>query len=320
MDSILKFLLYNPLFEYILIIIAGINMIFLNKFDVRNTKKDINKRSKNLIERVKIIILFISCCLLTVLFFYFFKNFFITFLFIVVPFVALCFSIYSVFKNKNNFSLDDNYNNISGTFIFYLFFSSFSIPLYFNTFSNMEHFNKEILLLIFIILKIVLFFFLLIMNFFVLLNNIHLSLKTKKKKKKKIFNLKYYKLKFYDFYLYKTFNSKFTFIIDFILYFILCIPSILLNIILILSLKFIIIICNAYKHFRNFAKNIDRSKNYLIQKTTSISIIFALISAYIIIILNKNLFSNEIKEIYEHISTVIIIPLLFDFIKQKNEP
>ena len=63
-------------------------------------------------------------------------------------------------------------------------------------------------------------------------------------------------------------------------------------------------------------KNIN-NKNIIIKKATNISIIISLVIVYIITITDSHLFSDNISQIYNFISTVILIPFIYDSIKSK---
>ena len=121
----------------------------------------------------------------------------------------------------------------------------------------------------------------------------------------------------YDFYLYRKYNNKLTKIIDIIIFSILSIPTILLNLIIIICLNAIKIIKN--KLFNLFKQLENKDKwNLIIKKSTNISIIIAFIIVYIIMVLFKEQFFPQIIDIFTFLSTVILLPLIYDSIKSNK--
>ena len=83
----------------------------------------------------------------------------------------------------------------------------------------------------------------------------------------------------------------------------------------ILSIKFLIrkilaLYTKAINYFNNSSK--------VIRKTIKISTIISLIIIYIIITYNNNIFSTNTKDIFTLLSTVILIPLIYDSIKSNK--
>lgn len=180
-------------------------------------------------------------------------------------------------------------------------------PLYFTSLATIEHTIKEILLIIYLILKIVLFTFLFTINFFILLSNI--TYKLKKNSKLHVKENQYFTLISYDFPIFRKYKNQLTKILDNIIFFILCPFTLVINTICIIFLKIIKIIKSKLTKLLEFtAKNIN-NKNIIVKKATNISII--------ITITDSHLFSNNISQIYNFISTVILIPFIYDSIKSK---
>ena len=132
------------------------------------------------------------------------------------------------------------------------------------------------------------------------------------------FENKYFELKLYDFYFSKTKNNKMFFLIDIIIYILSC-PFILISYfffaLIVLSSKFLI-----RKTLNLYERTIDYFNNSskIIRKTIKISTIISLIIIYIIITYNNNIFSNNTKDIFNLLSTVILIPLIYDSIKSNK--
>ena len=84
---------------------------------------------------------------------------------------------------------------------------------------------------------------------------------------------------------------------------------------IILSIKFLIRkILTLYTKTINYFNN---SSN-VIRKTIKISTIISLLIIYLIITYNNNIFSANTKDIFTLLSTVILIPLIYDSIKSNK--
>lgn len=165
-------------------------------------------------------------------------------------------------------------------------------------------------------MRIILFVFFSLNNITILLSNISI-LKPFKIKDNRMDD-KFYELKDYNFHFYRKYNSKLTLCIDTILYFLLSTPTIAYYLVCIIELK----LCKFLLLFKNNLINticdINNNSNKIIKKITNISIIIAFSIVQIIIIINSALFSNEITQIYNFLSTVILIPFIYDSIKSKS--
>ena len=311
----LNFILYHHIFEILLIIISSINTILLGLIDTNNKS---NSNSKNLdeITKYKLYILLITTFIFI---FILAKNMLLSVFFLILPTIAFFSSIKKIYTKKNSISLDDKYIYVSSTLFFIAFLTAYHTPIYISSFSNVTHNIKEILLILYIIIKIITFTFLLSINIITLLSNIFSLLEIKHpklmqhlytRKKNNIYNLI-----LYDFILYKKYKTLLTKYIDILIFFILCIPTIIINIFYFVSLKILKkIITLLFKTF-SFITNDEKKKNLIIKKVTNISIIIALGITFIITVNNNTLFSENITKIFEFITTVIIIPFVYDTIK-----
>lgn len=321
MIKYLNFFLYNHIFELIIEIFSIINFLFIEYLDNLQKKTEIHaKENSGKIHQYKVTILFLILILTTIYIIFSFKNIILTILIFILPLITLIKSISNIYSNKNEFTLDSKYINITSTTIFIIFFSGYVTSVYLDTFANITHIYKEILLILYLIFKIILFAFLTSTNIFVLISNVNTILS--KKKSKSISNYFIYKEKSftfinYDFYLYRKYNNRLTKIIDVIIFSLLSIPTIILNLVIIIYFNTIKIVKN--KLFNLFKQLENKDKwNLIIKKSTNISIIFAFIIVYIIMTLFKENFSPQIIDIFTFLSTVILLPLIYDSIKSSK--
>lgn len=317
----LNFFLYNHIFELIVGIPFIANFLFIEYLDHIQTKTKIQAKGKfDKIHQYKVTILFLASILATIYIVSNFKNITLTILIFILPLFTLIKSVSNIYSNKNDFTLDTKYINVTSTIIFIIFFSGYVTTVYLDTFANIPHMYKEILLILYLIIKIILFAFLTSTNIFVLISNINTTLKQKISKSISdyfIYKEKDFTFINYDFYLYRKYNNKLTKIIDIIIFSILSIPTILLNLIIIICLNAIKIIKN--KLFNLFKQLENKDKwNLIIKKSTNISIIIAFIIVYIIMVLFKEQFFPQIIDIFTFLSTVILLPLIYDSIKSNK--
>ena len=317
----LNFFLYNHIFELIVGIPFIANFLFIEYLDHIQTKTKIQAKGKfDKIHQYKVTILFLASILATIYIVSNFKNITLTILIFILPLFTLIKSVSNIYSNKNDFTLDTKYINVTSTIIFIIFFSGYVTPVYLDTFANIPHMYKEILLILYLIIKIILFAFLTSTNIFVLISNINTTLKQKISKSISdyfIYKEKDFTFINYDFYLYRKYNNKLTKIIDIIIFSILSIPTILLNLIIIICLNAIKIIKN--KLFNLFKQLENKDKwNLIIKKSTNISIIIVFIIVYIIMVLFKEQFFPQIIDIFTFLSTVILLPLIYDSIKSNK--
>ena len=317
----LSFFLYNHIFEIIVGIPFIANFLFIEYLDNLQTKIKLHEKENfDKIHQYKVTILFLVTIFVMAYIVFKFKNLILTIIIFVLPLFTLIKSILNIYNNKNDFTLDTKYINVTSTIIYIIFFSGYVTPVYLETFANIPHIYKEILLILYLIIKIILFVFLTSTNIFVLISNINTFLKQKNSKSiSDYFIYKENDFSFinYDFSLYRKYNSKFTKTIDIIIFSLLSVPTIILNIIIISYFYTIKII--KIKLFSFFKKLENEEKwNLIIKKLTNISIIIAFIIVYIIMVLFENNFYQQVIDIYTFLSTVILLPLIYDSIKSNN--
>lgn len=312
----LNFILNNTIFDYIIIILFFINFILTMIIDLKEQKKELKSLFLlDNIKQIKIGTMIIAIIISVILTYINFSNLIRTIIYFILPAILLIKNIFNTYKKEQSLSIDDKYSKLWSICIFIIFFSSKSIPVYYDFLSPLNHNLKEILLIIYLLMKIILFTFIFLTNIAILLSNISIL---------KIFNFKdsktndiFYTFKDYNFHFYNKSNSKIYLIIDTLIYFLLSIPTILFNLINIIYLKF----CTELKLFKNYiikiVYNFNNNSNKVIKKITNISIIIAFSIVHIITVINSSLFNDKIVQIYSFLSTVILIPFIYDSIKSK---
>ncbi len=320
----LDLILHNNSIITFITILLFVNIILTNSTEItKNQNKSNKKDSANSIEKFKdnIIDFFILILCLTFLYVaYKIKNIFSFFMFITI---ILSFS--RIFKNYAKDDLYLNYESkqhyISATCFFTILFSAKACDIYINSLSSLPHTIKEILLLIYLITKIIFVIFFFLMNFSIIISNMKMlfgnRLSNLMNKLKKI-NLVYEPI-YYNFIFSSIKNNNLVINIDKIIFFITCPIFMIFNIILKLLLTILKKIINSLIKTYHFLLNYDNNRTLIIKTILKISLILSLILVYICIIYEYNIFSNQIKEIYNLISTVILIPIIYDSIKHKKK-
>lgn len=320
------FLLNSNIFDMLISIFLIINTItttivsfFESDKDIKITKND-NKLTK--LKLFKLIINIIYIIIFTVIFIIIANKYKITSC-ITLPYY-LSFAWISLKLSKKNLidlTTDNKMSYIQTTILFIIFFSSKATDIYINSFSPIPHTAKEYLLILFLIFKLIFFIYCIIINFSIFISNLSIIFRKQLKSIKKILikvENKYFELKLYNFYFSRNNNNKIFFIIDIIIYILSCPLIMILYFIfslIILFIKFLIRkILTLYTKTINYFNN---SSN-VIRKTIKISTIISLVIIYIIITYNNNIFSANTKDIFTLLSTVILIPLIYDSIKSNK--
>ena len=322
----MNFILNNNVFDNIINIFLVINSILLTLLLIKEDKKDFDdKKNDKLLDKnynFKISIIIINLLAFMILAIcYLLKNnlesYFI--------FIYYCSSIFVIYKLKNkNFSeltQDNKMSYIPATYFYVMFFSNKSTQIYLNLFSNISHIIKEYLLIVFLIIKLILFIFFVIIHTSLLISSIRIVFKQSLLKIKKIitkFLHKSFKFVFYNFYFSNKHYSKLMYINDCLIYIILCPISITLNLIFLVFIKMTKYIFKKTLHFDKIISSYLENSSKNIKKSIRISLIIALSVIYIIIVYNPKLISNSTKEVYNLLITVILIPLIYDSIKQEK--
>lgn len=323
----MNFLLHNTIFDNIINIFIFINTIITFVFSFKEFKlKETTVNSEPIEENKKlylfkvITIIFWFIVIVSLIIYYAFRYNFISYftLFYYLAFLWFTFKIRK--KNISDLSYENKMYYIQTTLLYAIFFSNKATSIYLENFLNIPHAIKEYMLITFLIIKLLFFIFCVIVNFSILMSNLknifNKPLRFIKSKIEKYLN-KSFELSFYNFYFSQKGKNKKMLIIDIPIYIILCPTSIIINLIvpvLIISSKFllnkILVLGNKITHY------LDNSSK-IIAKTIKISLIFSLIIVYGIIVYNPKIILSQTKDVYNLIITVILIPLVYDNIKQK---
>lgn len=317
------FLLNSNIFDMLISIFLIINtittiIVYFSEFkkDIKITKND-NKLTK--LELLKLIVAIIYIIIFAVIFIIVSSRYKITSYITLLYYLSFIWiSLKLAKKNLIDLTTENKMSYIQTTILFTIFFSNKATNIYINSFSMIPHTAKEYLLIFFLIFKLIFFIYCIIINFSIFISNLSIIFKKQLKSIKKILieiENKYFELKLYNFYFSRNNNNKIFFIIDIIIYILSC-PFIMILYfifaIVILSIKFLIRkILELYTKTINYFNNSSK----VIRKTIKVSTIISLIIIYIIITYYKNIFSANTKDIFTLLSTVILIPLIYDSIK-----
>lgn len=320
------FLLNSNIFDTLIsifLIINAITTIIVSfsefKKDIKSNKND-NKLTK--LEWFKLIVTIIYIIIFAVIFIIIANKYKITSYITLLYYLSFIWiSLKLAKKNLIDLTTENKMSYIQTTILFTIFFSNKATNIYINSFSMILHTAKEYLLIFFLIFKLIFFIYCIIINFSIFISNLSIILKKQLKSIKKILieiENKYFELKLYNFYFSRNNNNKIFFIIDIIIYILSCPFIMILYFIfalVILSIKFLIRkILALYTKTINYFNNSSK----VIRKTIKVSTIISLIIIYIIITYNKNIFSANTKDIFTLLSTVILIPLIYDSIKSNK--
>lgn len=322
MHFILNSIIFDTLIS-IFLIINAITTIIVSfsefKKDIKSNKND-NKFTK--LEWFKLIVTIIYIIIFAVVFIIIANKYKITTYITLLYYLSFIWiSLKLAKKNLIDLTTENKMSYIQATILFTIFFSNKATNIYINSFSMIPHTAKEYLLILFLIFKLIFFLYCIIINFSIFISNLSIIFKKQLKSIKKILikvENKYFELKLYNFYFSKNNNNKISFIIDIIIY-ILSYPFIMILYfifaLIILSIKFLIRkILTLYTKTINYFNN---SSN-VIRKTIKISTIISLLIIYLIITYNNNIFSTNTKDIFTLLSTVILIPLIYDSVKSNK--
>lgn len=315
----IDFILYNDLLTDILIVLLMFTVILTNMTEEKEKKEETKIQNKK--DKFQNDIINFWIFILLILFIYTIYK--LKKLLSIFIWITIIISFYRIFKNYTSDKLNLNYTSkihyVSATYFFTLLFSSeICRGIYLTVFASIPHIAKEVLLVTYLIIKIILFIFFLLMNITIIISNVQLLFEKKISTIiLKIKNLKHnYNPKYYTFSLSRKKNTILRLNIDKIIYFITCPIFIIYNLTikLLKSLKKIIIsyIIKIYSLLTKYNSN----KNLIIKAIIKIALIISLIIVYIIIIYEPY-FSDKVKEIYNLLVTVILIPIIYDSLIKK---
>lgn len=322
----MNFILNTSIFDMLISIFLIINtittiIVSFSEFkkEIKNTKND-NKLTK--LKSFKVIVNIIYIIIFAIIFIIVANKYKIASYITLLYYLSFIWiSLKLAKKNLIDLTTDNKMSYIQTTILFIIFFSNKATNIYINSFSTIPHIVKEYLLILFLIFKLIFFIYCIIINFSIFVSNLNIILKKQLKSIKTILikiENKYFELKLYNFYFSRNNNNKIFFTIDIIIYILSCPFIMLLYFIfelVILSINFLIRkILTLYTKVINYFNNSSK----VIRKTIKISTIISLIIIYIIITYNSNIFSTKTKDIFTLLSTVILIPLIYDSIKSNK--
>ncbi len=320
------FLLNSNIFDMLISIFLIINTIttiiasfFEFEKDIKITKND-NKLTK--LEWFKLIVNIIYIIIFAVIFIIVANKYKITSCITLLYYLNFVWtSLKLAKKNLIDLTTENKMSYIQTTILFTIFFSNKETNIYINSFSMIPHTAKEYLLIFFLIFKLIFFIYCIIINFSIFISNLSIIFKKQLKSIKKILieiENKYFELKLYNFYFSRNNNNKIFFIIDIIIYILSCPFIMILYFIFALVILFIKFLIRKILALYTKTINYFNNSSKVIRKTIKVSTIISLIIIYIIITYNNNIFSTNTKDIFTLLSTVILIPLIYDSIKSNK--
>lgn len=321
MEQFINFLLHNNTLDCFIYFFMCLNLILITIIDWKQQSKEKgtkihSKNDKLYVLKICLGILAIITTIIIIWIFY--KYLVLTILIIFLPIILITKSLINSITSKNDNSYEKNFNNIMGSIFYLIFFSSYMIEAYLKLdifhYSCIPMYNKKIILTIYLTIKIFLALYLIFINTIILISNINEFHKNKKKKTKR----KQILINYYNFDLYMRFKNNFFLIIDSILYFLLFIPSLTIN----SFIKLVYIIDQKFKRLLLKIFNyISDEKKYSIicKKVTFVLLFITIIFINIFLISSNTLKDTSLKEIYSFISTVVLIPIVYDLIKTKEK-
>lgn len=322
----MNFLLNNTIFDNIITFFLVINSIITGVLSFKELKEKEYKEDKEKVDNKKlylfkiITIIFWFILLITLMIYLAFKYNFISYFTLFYYFAFVWFTFRIRKKNISDLSYENKMYYIQTTILYSIFFSSKATSVYLETFVNIPHSVKEYMLITFLIIKLIFYVFCVIINFSIFMANIKTILNKPLnfiKVKVEYYINKSFELRFYNFYFSNNGKNKKMLFIDILIFIILCPVSIIVILVvpvLIIPSKFLLkkllVLGNKITHY------LDNSSK-IISKTIKVAVIFSLIIVYGIIVYNPGIIVSETKDIYNLIITVILIPLVYDNIKQK---
>jgi len=294
--------------DILLSLLLIFNVFWVIYFDNLTNKREKLLDSDDKILKYKLICIIIWITIFAILIFVRFSKI----AYLIIYIIGVFGTIWHIFNSKSDMLSDDAVHYyLLASAIYFVFFS------YKPLFDISSFFNIPSLKVCEMNIKKILYTFSLIINLFLLLDLIIKILKHKNiKLKTQTWNLNKIEFNIIDRGIY---NKK-----DILLYFFKTPYIILLNILKIAKIKADRIFKKSIIKLCNLIKYILKNRNRLIKLAITVSVLISLLLTYIEVIIDKNqIFSNEIKNIYEMIATVILIPIIFNIIdlltkKQNN--
>ncbi len=320
----MSFILYSKFFDIIVSALIFLNIIFTFILSIKDLKEDLSKNNNNeklaKIQLFKLTTVLIYTILIAIIIITIAKKYNIDSYLTLICYLSFVLATIKLFnKNIKDLTSENKMSYIMTTSLFLIFFSNNASQIYLNTPLSVQHTIKEYLLLIFLSIKIIFFIFCLIINLSILASNLASLFNKPLKKAKKLFNnfiTKRFELKLYDFYLSNKYSKK-LFILDVIVFIILCPFQIITYFIFALIILLLRFLLKILVEFGNKLTNYFDNSTKIISKTLKISIIFSLLIVYIIATYNPKRIYDNTKDVYNLLITVILIPIIYDNIKSK---
>lgn len=242
-----------------------------------------------------------------------------------ILFMLLYFLIKTMEHLKNK-KIDFNQENVPvyvfSTVLYIVFFNPIITDAYIKVFSGCSHIVKEILFLVFLNLKILFCCFSLLINISVFFGFYKKDLKRWGENialKKKTMQGKEYDAIIYKTPLYDKFKLKVWLAVDVIIYILttpFCIVLTTLKYILVRSKYGIMVTVNWL--LQKINKYYEESNIHVV-KIIKIMTIFTLLLTNSIVVFQSNIFSEKLANTFGFISSVILIPLIYDQLKEMAE-
>lgn len=308
-------------FECLIMFLFIYNTIYILLGDMKLLNKSVkNSPKKSIIEKFKTIYLIVSYLFIVDII----RRFAVTYTIFVI-FILMYFFIKTMAHLKNK-KIDFNQENVPiyifSTVLYFIIFNPIIIKSYFELFSKCSHITKEILFLTFLNLKILFCFFALLINISVFFGFYKKDLKRWSESISS--KIKRMKEKDYDVIIYKTplydkFKLKISLIVDLITYMLTTPFCILLTIIKYILLRtqygfFIVISWILQKSNKYYEKS-----NIHVARIIKIMTIFTLLITNSMVVFQSEIFSEKLANAFGFISSVILIPLIYDQLKELSE-
>lgn len=237
---------------------------------------------------------------------------------IIILFIIKLF-IETVRTDFFNSDLDNKYKCVLCSYILIIFFISDTYSIYKDSFGYLSHLGKEILLIIYIVLKIITYIYFVILNGSIFLSLLNTSKLFRSFSKLVFVVSKYAKviIQFINKARNKIVLNTTSFkksIIYFLFFPIYLIFIFILNILIKIFFHLINIITTVIDWLMKYVKK----SRYVIWMIIKIALICSLVTTYFIII-NEPIFSDKVINVYNFLSTVILIPLLLSSFDRKTK-
>ena len=301
-------------------IIIGHQGEMIKKIGIDSRKDIENLKNLTKLEWFKLCIITINIIVFIVLTIMFANKYKITSYIILIYYLSLVYiSLKLSKKNIADLNSDNKMSYIQTTILFIIFFSSRATSIYMINFYMFSHTIKEYLLIIYITIKLIFFIYCTIISCSIFISNLSIMLKKQLQSIKILLNKflnKHFELKLYDFYFSNKKDTLSYLVLDIIIYILSCPFLMIIYFIFALCILFIKFIIRNILKLSTVVVNYFNNSSKIIRKTLKISTIISLIFSYIIITYNNHIFYNNTKDVFNLLTTVILIPLIYDSIKK----